>query len=568
MKSSLSIFSLMALLALQSVGGVSVNYGNPPTNPTVSIKNGTVLGRHSPEWKQDFFLSIPYAKPPVGDLRFRPPHFIDKPLGEIVAQNYGSHCYGYGDDQKGYKVSEDCLTLNVVRPAGLKSHDKLPVAVWIHGGGFVMGGANNIRYNLTWLVDQSVKIGKPIIGVSINYRLAGWGFISSKEVAGTLNLNTGLKDQRLALHWVQENIKSFGGDPAKVTIFGESAGGASVGFQHIAYNGRDDKLFRGAIMQSGGSLFYGSSQYPCDTQKAYDTVANATGCLDATDSLDCMRKVDVHILDSLFNVTAFTPVIDGSFVPGFGSSAIKNGRYVKVPTIIGTTSDEGASFGQIGANSDDDIRGYLQATTTLKPSAIKRLLELYPVGVSVPPAENFTGPDDGTANGTLLYGSQYHRAAAIVGDWFFIANRRFMSRALASQGCDTWSYRYRTRNQGFQTWYRAGHFAEIAPLFLNFEGIGYDGPYDNGNPMGGVNAPYYRKLGDFMSRNWISFVHDLDPRTATKPGEVQWLKYSEGNGKSQIVFDIGVDGGTYMETDDYREEGMAFMNEYAVQGNR
>ncbi|KAJ6260706.1 Acetylcholinesterase [Drechslerella dactyloides] len=567
MKSSFSILSLTALLA-----GASALPAEP-ANPTVQIKNGTVHGRYAsgPGWKQDFFLSIPYAKPPCDDLRFRPPQYIDKNLGDIIAKEYGPHCYGYGPDQDGYKLSEDCLTLNIVRPAGCDANSKLPIALWIHGGGFVMGGANNIRYNLTWMVDQSVKLGKPIIGVSINYRLAGWGFLASREVAGSLNLNTGLKDQRLAMHWVQENIKQFGGDPAKVTIFGESAGGASVGFQHIAYNGRDDRLFRGAIMQSGGSVLYSNVQYPGDVsvQKAYDTVANQTGCYDAADSLDCMRKLPTDVMNKALNATSFTPVVDGDFVPGFGSQAIKYGRYVKVPTMVGTTSDEGASFGQIGANNTNDIRNYLRATTTFKAPSIEKILELYPESASIPPAENFTsGADDGTANGTKLYGKQYHRAAAIIGDLWFIAGRRYIAQNLAAAGIPTWSFRFRTRDGGYPAWYRAGHFTEVAFVFHNVEGVGYTGPFDFGNPMGGPNEKDYRKLASYMCRQWIGFVHSLDPRAGAKSGEVQWLKYSEGNGKSQIVFDIDADGGTYMETDDYRKEGIAFLNDYNLQASR
>jgi carboxylesterase type B len=163
-------------------------------------------------------------------------------------------CYGYGSDQWNYAVSEDCLYINVVRPSGYE-HEKLPVAFWIHGGGFNQGGGVDQRYNASFMVKNSVDIGKPIIQVSINYRLSVWGFLSgSQELVDAGGLNLGLRDQRLALQWVQENIKSFGGDPSQVTIYGESAGGASVGFHLTAYSGRDDKLFRGAIMQSGTNL--------------------------------------------------------------------------------------------------------------------------------------------------------------------------------------------------------------------------------------------------------------------------------------------------------------------------
>jgi carboxylesterase type B len=123
-------------------------------------------------------------------------------------------------DQIGYPVSEDCLYLNVIRPCGYENED-LPVGVWIHGGGLYMGGSRDLRYNLSFIVENSVSIGKPIIGVSIGYRLSAWGFLQSEEVSGAGQTNMGLRDQRLALHWLQENIGAFGGDPSKVVIWGE-----------------------------------------------------------------------------------------------------------------------------------------------------------------------------------------------------------------------------------------------------------------------------------------------------------------------------------------------------------
>lgn len=117
-----------------------------------------------------------------------------------------------------------------MRPAGYEGK-KLPVGVYIHGGGFQNGGGPDQRYNLSFIVDQSVSIEKPILAVSLNYRLSMWGFASSNELAREGLLNIGLRDQRLALHWIQENIAAFGGDPKKVTIWGESAGAVSVGFQ-------------------------------------------------------------------------------------------------------------------------------------------------------------------------------------------------------------------------------------------------------------------------------------------------------------------------------------------------
>lgn len=122
-----------------------------------------------------------------------------------------SQCYGYGSDQWNYAVSEDCLYANVIRPSGFDGQS-LPVAFWIHGGGFYQGGGVDQRYNASFIVQNSVRIGKPIIVVNINYRLSAWGFLSgSQEVQDAGSLNLGLKDQRLAMHWVQDNIAAFGG---------------------------------------------------------------------------------------------------------------------------------------------------------------------------------------------------------------------------------------------------------------------------------------------------------------------------------------------------------------------
>lgn len=124
-------------------------------------------------------------------------------------------CYGYGTDQWGYPVSEDCLYVNVIRPAGCED-EKLPVAFWIHGGGYFMGSGNDRRYNTSFMVENSVKIGKPIIAVNINYRLSAWGFLSgSEEIKESGEMNLGLRDQRLALQWVQDNIEAFGGKSSR-----------------------------------------------------------------------------------------------------------------------------------------------------------------------------------------------------------------------------------------------------------------------------------------------------------------------------------------------------------------
>lgn len=195
---------------------------NSTAAPTVTLRNGSYYGVHSPIYKQDFFLGMPYAQPPLGDLRLRQPQSINTTWSDIRnATAYQPECIGYGSDQwvLGNFVDEDCLSVNVIRPAGVSADTKLPVAVWLHGGGWYQGGNADPRYNMSFIVQQGVNEGKPFIAVVPNYRLSLFGFIYSQEVIDAGVTNLGMLDQRLALHWVQENIANFGGDPDKVTIW-------------------------------------------------------------------------------------------------------------------------------------------------------------------------------------------------------------------------------------------------------------------------------------------------------------------------------------------------------------
>jgi carboxylesterase type B len=184
----------------------------PEGAPTATVRNGTYIGVHSKAYDQDFYLGIPLAQPPVENLRFRNPQPLTTKWSQPRSANaYSASCVGYGGDNIAYpSQSEDCLYLNIVRPSGF-GKQKLPVGFWIHGGAYYMGSAIDPRYNLSRIVQQSVEVGKPFIGVSINYRVSAWGFISSEEVLKSGQTNLGARDQRQALRWVQENIEAFGG---------------------------------------------------------------------------------------------------------------------------------------------------------------------------------------------------------------------------------------------------------------------------------------------------------------------------------------------------------------------
>lgn len=242
-------------------------------NPTViaPLPKATVAGVEA--LSVESFKGIPYAKPPVGQLRLKPPQPLTADLGNVDGTGVPRACPQFllGVDnqnipadilgtvlnlplfQKITNAGEDCLTINVQRPAGTKADAKLPVLFWIFGGGFELGSTQ--MYDGTSLVRESVDQGKPIIFVAVNYRVGGFGFLPGKEVLQDGSANLGLLDQRFGLQWVQDNIGAFGGDPDKVTIWGESAGSISVLDQMMLYDGninyKGKPLFRAGIMNSG-----------------------------------------------------------------------------------------------------------------------------------------------------------------------------------------------------------------------------------------------------------------------------------------------------------------------------
>ncbi|KAI4592836.1 hypothetical protein KJ359_010389 [Pestalotiopsis sp. 9143b] len=166
----------------------------------------------------------------------------------------------------------------------------------------------------------------------MNYRLALWGYIRSTEVVGSGNTNLGLRDQRLALLWIQENIRAFGGDPSQVTLWGQSAGSMSVAFHMTSYGGRDDGLFRAGIMESGNMVLTLNSSA---TQTAYDKLVQKVNCTDSPDTLQCLRESPFDTLNDAVNGTdqsdynVFFPAVDGDFLKTFGSISLKDGKVNK-----------------------------------------------------------------------------------------------------------------------------------------------------------------------------------------------------------------------------------------------
>ncbi|TVY83757.1 Lipase [Lachnellula suecica] len=534
------------------------------THPIAHIRNGSYYGTHNTHFNQDFFLGVPFAQPPVKDLRLRPPMSLNNTwTGLKNATEYGYACIGYGEDTEiggGDYVSEDCLSLNIVRPAGYE-HEELPVAVWIYGGGWFEGTALDPRYNSTFIVEQSVLINKPIIAVSINYRVSGWGWLYSKEIVEAGVANLGLRDQRLALHWLQENIGAFGGDKKKVTIWGENAGAGSVGRQLLAYNGRDDGLFSGAISESGPTAGFGLiDPIPEISEVLYQNLTEALGCSDSADKLDCLRKVPTDAFNNYLNSSGKTedyyhiyygPQIDGDIVFRNSISQIEDGDFVKVPYIMGENTDEGTGFIPFGINTDSDFTNYF-AGWGLDNTTLSEFARLYPN--NAPNEVPATHP----ASFDETIGLQFKRAATLMTDALFTAPKRLASEAwVKNTNASLYSYRFNTIPNGVPDYFAVTHYVEVAFVFHNVKGQGFPGlepPYFGEDPFKNEPASYV-ELADEMSRRWVSFVHDGTPDYEGCTGP-KWPKYTLDSPKN-IVFDANVT--TSVEPDIYRKETVDYF---------
>ncbi len=311
----------------------------------VSTASGTVIGQI--EEGIAAYKGIPFAAPPVGALRWRPPQPVPGWSDALVADRFGPSCPQtqppWRTDPLG-PTSEDCLTLNIYAPT-VKARN-LPVMVWIHGGGYTGGSGSWPTFDGTKLAQDGVVV------VTINYRLGRLGFFAHSALStaqeGEPLGNYGLLDQIAALQWVQENIAGFGGNPRNVTIFGESAGGGSVNFLMVSPLAAD--LFHRAISQSGGGglsidrhLTEKRGELP-SMEAEGDAVARAFGIDDGSGVVARLRRLTADQLLSLpypsFNRTG--PAVDGTVIPDSVGILFRTGLQHDVPFLAGFNSWEGA----------------------------------------------------------------------------------------------------------------------------------------------------------------------------------------------------------------------------------
>lgn len=305
--------------------------------PQAVTGNGLVEGREKNGLA--IYKGIPYAAAPVGELRFREAKPALSWSGVKKAMEYGAPCLQTENfDADGRVIgSEDCLTLNVWQPLG--SREPLPVMVFIHGGAFSWGSGRDQLKGVDLYDGSFLAAQGPAVVVNFNYRLGAFGFLAHPALreAGRSG-NYGHSDQIEALRWVQQNIAAFGGDPARVMIFGESAGGFSV--LNLLVSPAARGLFSRALLQSGSDIRYNASQAEEIGEKfASGLKCDTAACLRSLSAARIMAQTS-NTLRGLGAKLVFSPHVDGTLIPEFPIAALRAGRYEQVPMVLGSNSDE------------------------------------------------------------------------------------------------------------------------------------------------------------------------------------------------------------------------------------
>lgn len=356
---------LLAMFLMISIGSCIAQLPSP-----VKIDDGLLEGTF--EEGLMVYRGIPFAAPPVGDLRWRAPQPPAKWEGVKQTIKFAPAPIQGGNPPSG--KSEDCLYLNIWTPAK-SSSDRIPVLVWIYGGGFGAGATSEKNYGGEKLAMKGVVM------VSIAYRVGQLGFLAhpelSKENSNHVSGNYGLLDMIAGLQWVQKNIAAFGGDPGKVTIFGESAGGIAVSM--LCASPLAKALFHGAISQSGGSFgpprlttFPGENlKRLSDAERAGQSYVEKAGVSSITE----LRKIDADKLPAGRGLGMAWPIIDGWVIPDDQYKLYEAGRFNDTPILVGYNSDEGASFSPPKTPED-----YIAAVKTRYGKFADDLIKAYPVG--------------------------------------------------------------------------------------------------------------------------------------------------------------------------------------------
>ena len=493
----------MKIFLLGLILFISCSMHAQQVGPTVQTAMGTLQG--VTEGDVSIFKGIPYAAAPTGANRWRPPQPFPAWQGVRDATKFGADPAQMGFPRDGNKISasssEDCLFLNIWRPADASPGSKLPVMVWIYGGAFMFGSGAQPGYSGVNFAKQGVML------VTINYRLGRLGFFAfpalSKEKQDEFKGNYAYMDQIAALKWVQEHISAFGGDPKNVTIFGESAGGVSV--QSLLTIPSAKGLFQKAIVESGGGRDGVLTGRPINKENAnryYPVSAEMIGLnfakkhgIEGTDAaaLAKLRGLSVEeIIDGGQETdgpggapTYPGPIVDGKLVVETAQSAYNAGRVPKVSLMIGSNSAE-IEAGFINANSKEE------------------LLSLFG---SMQPEAKAVYDHDGTTDFAKM-------RTMVITDKVWAEPARFTAKAFAAKKVPAYVYLFSYVSPSMQQRMRfgAGHASEISYVFDNLTSWN-----------GAVIAPKDKEVAKIMNTYWANFAKTGDPNGA---GLSKWPVYA------------------------------------------
>jgi para-nitrobenzyl esterase len=491
--------------------------------PTVSTASGIVRGLT--EGDVTIFKGIPFAAPPVGEYRWRPPRPAPSWEGVRDASKFGANCAQAGWPRGSGSIaegsSEDCLYLNLWLPAGTQPGAKLPVMVWIHGGAFVFGSGSFPDNSGNQFAKQGVIL------VTFNYRLGRFGFFAfpalSEEHPQEPKGNYAYMDQIAALKWVQQNIAAFGGDPNNVTIFGESAGGVSV--HSLLTIPLAHSFFQKAIIESGGGrdgVLTGRPIHEENADPYYPVSAETIGInfarkhgIEGTDAaaLAKLRALSVEEIvdggqesDGSGGPPIYSgPILDGKLVVETAESAYRAGRQARVPLIIGSNSAEVPS-GFVNANSKEEL---LSLFGSLRDEAIA----VYDPDSTVDFAEMLT---------------------MVNTDKVWAEPARFTANAFFAKGAPAYIYLFSYVSTSMQQMmrYGAAHGSEIPYVFDNLRGRN-----------GATVAPKEREVAKMMNTYWANFARTGDPNGKGLP---IWPVY---NPQKNEILEFRSDGSAVAEPD-------------------
>jgi para-nitrobenzyl esterase len=478
----------------------------------VRTKAGVVAGAAEADGVVRSFLGVPFAAPPVGDLRWREPQPVAPWTGVRKADAFGPRCVQgriFDDMVFRDEPSEDCLYLNVWTPAR-SAAEKLPVMVWIHGGGFQAGSASEPRQ------DGGRLAGKGVVVVGVNYRLGVFGFLAhpalTKESGRSASGNYGLMDQVAALRWVRDNIAAFGGDPGNVTIFGESAGSFAVSALVASPLARG--LFHRAIGESGAYLGRHALE-PRTLAQSEESGATLAASLGAASLADLRAKPADAVLQAALKFQPwFAPTIDTYVLPKDPNAIYAAGEQARVPLLAGSNADE-VRAGVVLGKERPTAKSFAQQLRSRFGAAADALLKVYPAGSDEEALES---------------------ASALAGDTFLaFATWKWTDVHGRTAGAPVFRYSFDRKIPVAPDSRVEGKPATAADVGARHAGeIEYVfGALDSQPKVPWEEAD--RRLSDLMMTYWSNFARAGDPNGHGLP---QWPRYDAKDGFAVMHLDV------------------------------